>query len=1031
MYLSDLCIKRPVFTIVLSAVFVIFGVIGFWRIPLDQYPYIEFPLVTVTTFLSGASPEIMDMDVTDVLEEEFNAIQGIKHITSVSLLGKSIITLQFYLDKNIDIAATDVQNKVGMAMKKLPKDVDPPIIDKLSTESIATVWFTLQSDTHPFKEICRFSDQVLRRRLETVAGVGKVNLYGFRDREIVLWIDREKLNSYHLSPHQVIQALKDQHIKMPSGFLKTGPTEIVVKTMGEFGTPEEFDELIIAYKSGAPVRLRDIGYAEDTLEEERSFLRFNREPAVGIQILKQIGSNTVEVAERIKKKVKELEPLIPEGMEYTISWDRSKFIRSTIVGVQVDILFGALLTVFILYLFLLNFRTTVVVNLAIPTSIIGAFGFMYFFGFTSNNMTMVALSVAIGLVVDNAIIVLENIYRHMEEGMEPMEAASFGTNEVAFAVIVASLSICLVFIPVAFIRGLMGRFLYPFGITVISAMLISLFISLTLTPMLCARVIRVTRTVEAKKQNIFFRAIEGGTSSMNRAYRVLLRSALNHRLLVVIFAAGVFGATVVFFLATNKEFLPLEDRSLYIMTMRTPVGSSIAYTREFIKRVEDIVAEEPENTMITSMVGAMPTDDTNNVMFFNVMEDWDKRERSQQEIMAILQKNCRAVPGVTISVEDFSAIGRLGRNTDVDGIIKGPDMNKLTEYATEMKRMYERTPGITGVDYDLELEKPEIRVYIDRNKAADVGVDISTIADTLRVLIDGHTDENVKFEEEGERYDIRVRMLESYRTAPSDLMNILVPSRSGQLIELRNLVYLESGVTPQSIRRFERQHAVHIFANARGEKTAGEAIEDLKKIAKQVLPKEGGYELSFGGTSEDMIEMFESFVFAFPLAIVVIYMLLAAQFESFVHPFTILISLPLALFGAFGALVITGKTLNLFSLMGLVMLVGLVTKNAILLVDYTNILRQRGLSRDEAILEAGPVRLRPVLMTALSTFFGMLPIALELCEGGEVRSPMAIAVGSGMITSTFLTLLLIPVIYSLLDDLTVKVKAVFRPVKPY
>jgi len=1029
MYLSDVCIKRPVLTIILSSVFIIFGIIGYQRIPLDQYPYIEFPYVTVMTILPGASPEVMDMDVTDVLEEEFNSIQGIKHITSVSMMSRSVITLEFHLDKNIDIAATDVQNKIGMAMKKLPKDVDPPIIDKLSTESIATVWFTLQSSIRSFKEICHFADTVIRRQIETVEGVGKVNLYGFRDREIALWLDREKLNSYHLSPQHVVQSLKDQHIEMPGGFLKTGPTEIMVRTMGEFTTSEEFNDLIVAYKDGAPIRLRDIGYAEDTLEEERSFMRFNREPAVGVQVLKQVGSNTVEVAERIKKKVKELEPLIPEGMEHTISWDRSKFIHNTIMGVQIDLLIGGILTILILYLFLLNFRTTLVVNLAIPTSIIGTFAFMYFLGFTANNMTMIALSVAIGLVVDNAIIVLENIYRHMEEGEEPMEAASLGTKEIGFAVIVASLSICVVFVPVAFVKGLMGRFLYPFGLTVISAILISLFISLTLIPMLCARMIRVNKGEKNVKRNLFYRSIDGALMSLNRAYLVLLRSALRHRIVVFLSAIVIFALTLVFGRVMNTEFLPLEDRSLYIIMMRTPVGSSIDYTREFIERLEDITAKEPENTMITSMVGAMPTDDTNSVMFFIVMEDWDKRERSQQEIMAIVQEKSKAIPGVTISVEDFSAIGRLGRNTDVDGIIKGPDMNKLAEYAVKIKDLYKKIPGIMGVDFDLELEKPETRVYIDRDKAADLGVDVSAIANTLWILIDGYTDQALKYKEEGERYDIRVRMLESYRTRPSDLMNILVPAKSGRLTELRNLVHLESGVSPQSIRRYHRQHAVHIYANARGNKTAGEAIEDLKRIAKQVLPKEGGYELSFGGTSEDMIEMFQALIFAFILAVIVVYMLLAAQFESFVHPFTILFSLPLAVFGAFGALLITGKTLNLFSILGLIMLVGLVTKNAILLVDYTNTLRQRGLPRDQAVLEAGSVRLRPVLMTALSTLFGLLPIALEMSEGGEVRSPMAIAVGSGMLTSTLLTLILIPVLYSLLDDLMIKVKGIFIPAR--
>ncbi len=1021
MIISDTCIRRPVATIMMMCALVVFGIIGFKRIGVDLYPRVEIPMVTVTTYLPGASPETTESEVTDPIEERLNEIEGLKHITSVSALGVSQIFTEFVLEKDIDVAAEDVRAKVSIASEDLPEDIEPPIIDKLDIEATPILWLAV-SGTRPYKEIAHFADKVLKRRLQTVPGVGYIRIY-FKEREIKIWLDRERLNAHALTAIDVVNALKKEHIELPAGRIETGPKELLVKTMGEFGSPTEFNDLIIAFRNGAPIRLRDVGYAEegfDDIEEKyRTLARFNKKPGIALGIQKQTGTNAVKVADAVKKRLAELSPEIPPGINVEISFDASKFIRQSIRGVQTDLLIGVILVVIIIGFFLRNIAPTFVAALAIPTSLIGTFAFMYFFGFTANNLTMLALSIAVGLVVDDAIVVLENIFRHIEEGKPRIEAAGFGTSEIAFAVIAATSSICAVFIPVAFMGGIIGRFFFQFGVTVAIAVALSLFVSLTLTPMASSRVLKT-----GVEQSAISKGIGEILASINAAYRRLLEWALGHRFTTLGIAALVFLITIFLGILLKKEFVPAQDESSFLVYGKTVQGASTEYTDYYFKHFENILSKTPEIKSYFTAIGAGETTDVNEGFMFIHMLDRNERKRSQLEVMAELRSKFIKFPGVVTAVSYIPRISMGGlRQADVTYILKGPDLTRLEKYAEETKSQLKPITGIVDIDSDLELSRPETRIYIDRDKAGDLGVSVHAISSTLNILVGG--EDAVKYKELGERYDVNVRLIKDYRSAPQDISNIYVPSNSEKLVPLSNLVDIEETAGPAVIKRYDRQRAVSIYANVEpGVKTQGEALGDVERIVSRVLPKGKGYSTVIGGRTETMIESFGYLFFALYLAVIIIYMVLAAQFESFIHPFTVMLSLPLSLIGAFGGLLIARHTLNIFSFIGFIMMMGLVTKNAILLVDYTNTLRSRGMEKTEALLTAGPIRLRPILMTALTTIFAMLPIALGLSEGGEARAPMGVAVIGGLTTSTFLTLVIIPVVYSLLDDLMEKIKGI-------
>ncbi len=1016
MLLPDTAIRRPVTTLVAMAAMIIFGWIAFRNMGLDLFPEVEFPYVTVTTTLVGASPEVIDMDVTDVLEEQITTIEGIKTIRSHSYEGISRILVEFELDKDVDIAAQEVRAKVNLAERDLPDDADKPIVDKLDVASQAIMWLAASS-RGDYARLAHYADKVAKERLQAIRGVGMVQTSGLRKREIRVWVDPEKLEARGLTPQDVVRAIKLKHVELPGGRIETFSKEFSVKIEGEYDSVEELKGLVLASRGGAVTHLRDVATIIDGQEDLRTIARFNGLPTIGLGIRKQSGTNTVAVARRVKAVVKEMKKTLPEGITLEVAYDSSEFIEASMRGVQTDILFGVLLTSIIMFLFLRNVRITLISIVAIPISLIGGFVVMYAMGFTINNMTMMAISLAVGMVIDDAIVVLENIFRHVEEGTPPMQAASEGTDEVGLAVIAATSSIAAVFIPVAFMKGIVGRFFYQFGLTVAVTIAISALVALTLTPMLCSRLLR-----EEKVHHPLYNLLERGFQALDAFYRRVLGWVTRHRGVTVLIAVIAFGAGMALTPFIGKEFTTEADEGRFMVRFEMPTGTSIYATEKRLREIEQIVFNQPEVTHGFSAIG-MRGGEVNQGMIVVHLSPRRERNAGQAEVMRRLRKLLTPYHDMISAVEYMSMIGSSRRNSDLEYIIQGPDIAALSEVSDQIVAALKKLGGFVDVDTDLRITKPEVKVHINRGLADDLGVDVRSIAQNIYILFGGV--DAAKFKEGGERYDIRVRALPSDRNKPDDLYRLAVRSLGGALVKSPNLLTIEVGQGPNVINRHNRRRAVTIYTNLEG-KTMGEALLELEKTTRSFLPKDGRWSTDTIGRTRAFQESFLYMRYAMIVAVLIIYMILAAQFESFIHPFTVMLSLPLCVIGVFGLLLITGNTLNIMSYIGIIMLMGIVTKNAILLVDYTNTLRSRGMEKLEAVLQAGPTRFRPILMTAGSTIIAVLPVALGMSEGGESRAPMAVAVIGGMFTSTFLTLLVIPVVYLLLDDFSAWLRRLFR-----
>ncbi len=1024
MWLADTSIKRPVSATMFLMALVVLGIVSYPSIGVDLYPKVDFPIVNVTTRLKGASPEIMDIDVTDKIEESINTINGVKTLSSQSVEGVSVVTVEFVLERNIDLAVQDVREKISVIRSKLPTDIDEPIIEKVDPDATPVLWLSL-SGTRTIGELSTYADEVLKEKLQKVSGVGAINLGGLRLRQVRIWLDQNKLQAYQITANDVIQALARENVELPGGRIESASKEYSIKIKGEFPRIPDFNDLIITYYRGSPVRIRDLGRAEDGLEERRSIARLNGQTAVGLGIQKQSGTNTVEVIDLVKKELKKVESNFPPGMNISVSFDQSRFIKTSINEVQNHLIFGGLLAVFAVFLFLKNVRTTVISALALPISVISTFFLISMFGFTFNNMTMLGLTLSIGLLIDDAIIVIENIYRNIEGGMKPREAASFATAEIGLAVLATTMAIVAIFLPVAFMKGIIGRFFLQFALTVVFAVIVSMIISFTLTPMLSSRFLKAhgagTPNAESKRFQKVSKPLkrlgdwlEKYYDLMEVIYRRVLAYSLDRRKTVLAFALVIFILSILMTRFIGKEFVPQEDQSQFIVRLEAPVDYSVDSTDQLFRKAETLVKDIPEITRLYYSQGYGRFRQINKAVFFITLSPKKERNRSQQDIQAQIRKQLAQIPGLKASAENISLIGGGQRNVPIQYSIRGMDMDGLQRYAKQITEEFSRLPGIVDVDTSLEQGKPEVKIYIDRDKAADLGVNIATIAEAINFLIGGEVDvTKYKDEAKGRRYDVRARLDPENRMNPSDIGRIYVRSKDGRLVELSNVVKMVEGGGPSVINRVDRQRAVTVFANLE-KKPMGQAMGELNAITARVLPSD--FTAAYKGQADVMQESFQYLLFAIMLGVIMAYMVLAAQFESFVHPFTVLLSMPLSFVGAFGALWMTGKTLNIFSFIGLILLMGLVKKNAILLVDYTNTLRARGVGRREAILEAGPVRLRPILMTTVAMIFGMLPVALGVGEGAETRSPMGVSVIGGLLTSLFLTLVVVPAAYDLFDD---------------
>ncbi|NLX96610.1 MAG: efflux RND transporter permease subunit [Rhodopirellula sp.] len=1009
MRIAETSIRRPILASMLILALVVFGAVSYVRMGVNLFPDVDFPIVTVTVPYEGADPETVETEVTDVIEEAVNTISGIKTLRSESSEGMSQVFIEFELEEDIDVVSQDVRDKVAAIRSELPRDIESPIIEKFDPDS-SPILAVVLSGPASIGDLTDTADNVVKRRIEGIPGVGNVRLVGDREREVRVWLRADALRARGLAAQDVIDLLREENIEPPGGRVETDQRELVVKTKGKIATVRDFEDLVVAYRNQAPIRLRDVAWVEDGLEDFRSFARLNGERAVSLLVRRQSGSNILAVAGTVKQRLEKLRGQLPQGYELTIAQDLSRFVADSFNEARGELLRGGLLAVAVILLFLRNIRGSFVAAVTIPTTVIATFMFMGMMDFTLNMMSMLALTISVGMIVDDTIVVLENTYRHMEEGKPRMQAAFEAIAEIGFAVIATSLAIIAVFVPVAFMTGIVGRFFYEFGLTVAFAVAVSTLIAVTLSPMLCSRVL----TVSASHGRVFS-FLERVFLRMEAFYAVVLRVALRQRAMTIAGAVLVFAGGLALIPFMGKEFLPDQDEDQFNVQVETPIGTSLEATGAVMAEIERRLQDLPGVTDTFTTIGAGMEERVNVATVLTKLVPKAERDVSQQEIMAMARQRLASFGHLKLSVEQIPRVGGGGfRSAPVQYNVRGPELEELVAMSEKMAKSMEAAPGLVDINSTYDSGKPEVNVLIDRDKAADMGVSVRDLGNAVRALIGGQ--EVSTFEDGGETYDVRVRLAESDRNRPDSILDVPVRASDGRLVELRNLVRVEEASGPVQIDRQDRMRQVTVLANLETTKPLGEALEDVRRMEERIgLPD--GVESAFTGEGDTMAESFASIGFSMMLAIVLIYMVLAAQFESLVHPFTVMLSLPLSIVGALGLLALTGRTLNIFTMIGMIMLMGLVTKNAILLVDYTNLLRSQGMSKTDALLKAGPVRLRPILMTALSTIAGMIPVAIGLGAGAETRAPMGTAIVGGMITSTILTLVVIPVVYSVMDDL--------------
>jgi HAE1 family hydrophobic/amphiphilic exporter-1 len=1012
--IADVSIRRPVFATMLIAALLVFGLVSYPRVGVDLFPNVEFPIVTVSVVYPGADPASMESKVADPIEETLNTMSGIKFLRSVNLESVTQVIMQFELSVDREVAAQEVRDRVSAILGRLPSDIEPPVVQKFDVGAAPILSVALSGKMAP-RDLTKLADDVVKERIQRVAGVGSVDLVGGRDREIQVLVDPARLAGLGLAVEDVTGALRAQNLDLPAGRILEGRRELAVKTKGEVGSIAEIaDIVVVTPPGGAPIRVRDVAQVIDGTEEARSHSSIDGVSAVALVVRKQSGTNTVEIAEAVHAELAALAPQVEKlGGRISVPTDNSPYIKHSIDDVQFDLVFGALLAVVIILVFLHDFRHTLISAVAIPTSVVATFAFIQVMGFTFNNMTMLALSLSIGILIDDAIVVIENIHRHMELGKPPMQAAREGTAEIGLAVLATTFSIVAVFVPVAVMKGIIGRFFLQFGLTVSFAVLVSLLVSFTLTPMLSSRLLRHASDHEP---NFLVRALERGLGTLDRAYRWLLEKALRHRLATMAIATASLVGSCALVTQVKTEFIPPEDRSLISVNVELPTGTSLEATTQYIEAIAGDLRKNAPGVASTFVTIGGGTQGQVNIGQIQInMTPRKARSFRQQDLMAWIRERYHGLNGPLITVNEVNAIGGDSgfRSQPIQFNIRGKDMAELTAAAEALMGELRKVPGFVDLDTSYRGGKPELAVEIDRDRAADLGVPVAAIAASLRALIAG--DKVTEYKEGLDLYDVTLRLPDEEKRGLAQLGNLKVRSSRGELVDLASVVRVEPGEGPSQIERQARQRQITVYAALEG-LPLGEATKMVNEAAARVVP--GTLTTDYAGMADVMAESFGYMFTALFLAVILVYMILAAQFDSFVHPFTIMLSLPFSIVGAFGALFLAGMTLNIFSMIGVIMLMGLVTKNAILLVDFTNQLRARGHSVHDALLQAGPIRLRPILMTTLAMIFGMLPVALALGEGGEVRAPMAVTVIGGLITSTVLTLVVVPIVYTLFEGLT-------------
>ena len=1018
MKLSDTAIKRPVLASMMSLGLILFGVIGYLRLPVRELPDVDAPIVSVTTVLRGANPRVVESAVTDILEEELSTIAGLRTLTSSSSEQVSNITLEFTLERDLEDAAQDVRDNVARVRGRLPQEVEEPVVAKQDADAQPFFWLALSGENYDLLRLSDIADREVKSRLQSLSGVGRAWIFGERRYSMRIWLSSAKLSARNLTVQDVEAAIRSRNVEVPAGRIESDRREFTVRSLGELKTPEEFANLTVSSENGQVTKLRDLARVELGPEDDRSVLRFRGNPALGVGVVRQSQANQIEVSNLIRAELPAIQEALPPGVDIEVAFDTSVFVRRSIEEALFTLKLAAVLVVLIIFVFLRNFRATIIPGLAIPTSIIGAFGLMSFFGFTINNFTLLALILAIGIVVDDAIIVLENAYRHQEElGEEPEEAAIRGTREIAFAVIATTVALVAVFSPLVFLRGTIGRLFNEFGVVLSGAVVMSSFVALTLTAMLSGKILRVP-----KRHGRLYMILEQGFLGLARRYTSSLAWAVKHRMSVI--AGGVVAVllSAVVFRALEREFLPPEDRGWFLNMAIAPEGSTVGYTDGYVRQMEDILANTADIRSYFSIIGGF-AGGVNRSFIFSLLEDWSDRDRSVQDIVAEVQPQYFAIPGVFAFAINPPAIGW---QSPVQFVVRHPDFDQLGAGMDALVGRAWQIPGLINIDTNLRVNKPELTVRYDRDRAEDLGVPIRDISETLQTMFGGRRVST--FTRANKLYDVMVQLEPDERATPSDIQGIYLRGRDGALVKLDAVAIMEEGIGPRQLNHFGRVRSFTLTGSLVPGFTLGQALDSLGAAAAEVLPP--GSSIALAGESRELEESGSALYSAFILALIVVFMVLAAQFESLVHPFTILLSVPLAVTGALVTLLVAGSTLNIYSQIGVILLIGLVTKNSILLVEYSNQLKAKGMETVQAVLESARIRFRPILMTALATTMGALPIALGLGAGSASRRPLGYAIVGGLIFSTVLTLYLVPVVYVLLDRLTARAKRPAHALEP-
>ena len=1003
MKISDLCIRRPVFATVLSLSVMLIGLVSYTRLPVREYPKIDEPVVTVDTTYRGASAEIIESQITKPLEDSLAGIEGVDVITSISRQENSQISVRFKLERNPDSAASDVRDRVSRVRNKLPTDIDEPVIAKIEADANPIIWIAFSSDVHSALEVTDVANRIVKPRLQTLPGAADVRVFGERKFAMRIWLDRDRLAAQNLTPQDVEDALRKQNVEVPAGRIESQSREFSVVARTDLTEPAQFADIIVKQANGYPVRIGDLGRVEIGAASERSTVRFNGKAAVALGVIKQATANPLELSKALRSELPKIVSELPKGMNANVAYDSSIFIDRSIDSVFTTIGEAIVLVLLIIFFFLRNFRATLIPLVTIPVSLIGAFALMFMLGFTINTLTLLALVLAIGLVVDDAIVVLENIYRHIEEGMPRREAAFKGAQEIGFAVVAMTITLAAVYAPVAFMTGRTGKLFVEFALTLAGAVLVSGFVALTLSPMMCSVLLK-----HEEKHGKAYVLVENFLNAMTQGYRRALTFALAKRWIVMIAFALVALSSVFLLKALKSELAPVEDRGVILGVFLGPEGATLDYTDKYAKQLEAIYGKTKDVERYF-VVSGNPT--VSQGISFVGLTDWKERKRSAGEVVKELFPRFMGIPGVLAFPVMPPSLGQSPRERPVNFVVvTSASYQELQEMTGKILAEVAKNPGINNVDTDLKLNKPELSVAVNRDKSSDTGVQIETVGRTLETMLGGR--QVTRFKRDGEQYDVIVQVANADRTTPSDIRDIFVRAKDGSMIPLGNLVTVDETVSPRELNHFGQRRAVTITANLSPGYTMGEALKFMEEAAGRSLP--AGYAVDYAGQSREFKTSSASLALTFLLALAFIYLVLAAQFESFRDPFIIMLTVPLSMTGALLALLLSGGTLNVYSQIGLVTLVGLITKHGILIVEFANQLQEKGRDIKQAVIEASELRLRPILMTTGAMVLGAIPLALATGAGAESRQQIGWVIVGGLLLGTFFTLFVVPTVYSLL-----------------